>query len=123
MADGRTYGISFPFRQSNVGDYLLLTQYSDEEIRTNLLHLILTRKGSRYYLPDFGTRLYEFIFEPLDGETFGVLRGEIESAINTFIPNLTIQSIKIEPYVNSEPSLGELVVPEYLKLVEFFEKL
>ena len=63
MADGRTYGISFPFRQSNVGDYLLLTQQSDEEIRTDLLHLILTRKGSRYYLPDFGTRIYEFIFE------------------------------------------------------------
>ena len=38
-----------------------------KKIRADLLHLILTRKGSRYYLPDFGTRIYEFIFEPMDG--------------------------------------------------------
>jgi hypothetical protein len=56
--------------------------------------------------------LYEYIFEPLDGDTFSTLRSEIEESISTFIPNLTIQNISIEPYVNSEPSLGELVVPE-----------
>ena len=112
MANGVTYGINFPFRDSRRGDFLELTQLEAQQVKSDLIHLLLTRKGSRYYLPEFGTRLYEFIFEPLDGETFGVLRGEIESAINTFIPNLTIQSIKIEPYVNSETSLGELVVPE-----------
>jgi phage baseplate assembly protein W len=112
MANGITYGINFPFRQSIKGQYLSLSEKTDEEIRSNLIHLLLTRKGSRYYLPDFGTRLYEFIFEPLDGETFGVLRGEIEEAINTFIPNLTVQSITIEPYVNSDKSLGDPIVPE-----------
>ena len=70
MADGKTYGINFPFRQSIDGKYLSLSQNPDEEIRSNLIHLILSRKGSRYYLPDFGTRIYEFIFEPMDGASF-----------------------------------------------------
>jgi len=61
MADGKTYGINFPFGQSQDGKYLSLSQTPEEEIRTDLLHLILTRKGSRYYLPNFGTRIYEFI--------------------------------------------------------------
>ena len=108
MADGRTYGISFPFRQSNVGDYLLLTQQSDEEIRTDLLHLILTRKGSRYYLPDFGTRIYEFIFEPLDGETFENIKSDIEEQVAIYIPNLLINSITIEPYTETDEVVGQL---------------
>jgi phage baseplate assembly protein W len=108
MADGVTYGIIFPFRQSIEGKFLALSEETDEEIRSNLIHLLLTRKGSRYFLPDFGTRLYDFIFEPLDGETFDSIRGEIEDSVNKYIPNLTIQNISIEPYIDSEPSLGEL---------------
>ena len=49
MANGITYGITFPFRDSFNGKYLDLTDYASEEVRTNLIHLLLTRKGSRYY--------------------------------------------------------------------------
>ncbi len=62
MSQGKTYGINFPFLDSRTGKYLSLSETADEEIRTDLIHLLLTRKGSRYFLPDFGTRLYEFIF-------------------------------------------------------------
>ena len=65
MADGRTYGINFPFNDSRNGKYLSLSNDAAQEIRTDLIHLLLTRKGTRYYLPDFGTRLYEFIFESI----------------------------------------------------------
>jgi phage baseplate assembly protein W len=97
MADGRTYGINFPFRDSNFGDYLQLTQYQKDEIRADLIHLLLTRKGSRYYLPTFGTRIYEFIFEPFDGLTFDAIESDIRDAINLFMPNLIVNSITIEP--------------------------
>jgi len=70
MAFGKTYGVSFPFNDSQYGDYLNLTFTSDEEVRSNLIHLLLTRKGTRYYMPNFGTRLYEYIFEPIDAQTF-----------------------------------------------------
>ena len=109
MANGITYGINFPFRQSINGKYLSLSQTTDEEIRSNLIHLLLTRKGFRYYLPDFGTRLFEYIFEPLDGETFETLKTEIEDSITTYIPNLTIQNISIEPYKIGRASCRERV--------------
>ena len=80
MANGKTYGLSFPFVDSFDGKYLDLTDYAAEEIRSNLIHLLLTRKGSRYYLPDFGTRLYEYIFEPLDGPTFRNIESEIRDS-------------------------------------------
>jgi len=113
MANGITYGINFPFRQSINGKYLSLSETTDEEIRSNLIHLLLTRKGYRYYLPDFGTRLYEYIFEPLDGETFETLKTEIEDSVSTYIPNLTIQNITIEPYVEDQNSLDRIDTQEF----------
>lgn len=95
MANGKTYGITFPFRDSFDGKYLDTTDYADQEIRSNLIHLLLTRKGARYFLPDFGTRLYEYIFEPLDGPTFNQIESEIRDSVQTYIPNLQINNISV----------------------------
>ena len=109
MSDGVTYGINFPFRDSSDGKYLSLSKTTDEEIRTDLIHLLLTRKGTRYYMPDFGTRLYEYIFEPLDGPTFSEIEAEIRDSVNTYIPNLILNNISIEPASEGEENLGTYI--------------
>jgi phage baseplate assembly protein W len=95
MANGVTYGITFPFRDSFDGKYLDTTDFEDQEIRSSLIHLLLTRKGARYFLPDFGTRLYEYIFEPLDGPTFNQIESEIRDSVEKYIPNLLITKISV----------------------------
>lgn len=97
MANGITYGLQFPFNDSRKGDYLQLTELREQQIKSDLIHLLLTRKGSRYYLPEFGTRLYDFIFEPLDGLTFQSIESDIRDAIGQFMPNLLVNQITIEP--------------------------
>ena len=97
MANGITYGISFPFVDSFTGRYLDVTESTEGETRASLVHLVLTRKGSRYFLPDFGTRLYEFIFEPLDGPTFSDIESEIRDTVRTYMPNLQITNVTVEP--------------------------
>jgi len=90
-----TYGIDYPFKDSPKGDYLNMTETPEREVRANLIHLILTRKGSRYYLPDFGTRLYEFIFDQNDMITYTLIEEEIREGVKNYIPNLDINSIDI----------------------------
>jgi phage baseplate assembly protein W len=90
-----TYGLDFPFRDSVKGDFLKMTESPEREIRANLIHLLLTRKGSRYYLPDFGTRLYEYIFDQNDVVTFGAIEDEIRESVKKYIPNLDINSINV----------------------------
>jgi phage baseplate assembly protein W len=90
-----TYGIDYPFRDSSKGDYLNMTEVPEKEIRANLIHLILTKKGSRYYLPDFGTRMYEFIFDQNDFVTHNLIEEEIREGVKKYIPNLDINSISI----------------------------
>jgi phage baseplate assembly protein W len=102
MAEGLTYGVNFPFNTSPRGDALKMTETVSEQIKSSLLHLLLTRKGSRYYLPDFGTRLYEFLFEPLDIVSFDVIEDDIRSSVARYIPNLIINKILIEPIDQDE---------------------
>ena len=90
-----TYGIDFPFRDSRTGDFLNLTTTTEKEIRANLIHLLLSRKGSRYFLPDFGTRLYEYIFNQNDIVTHNNIEEEIREGVRKYIPNLDINSIKV----------------------------
>lgn len=87
------YGIDFPFRDSQKGDFLNMTETPEREVRANLIHLILTRRGSRYYLPDFGTRIYEYIFEQNDFVSWNLIEEEIRESVKKYIPNLDINSI------------------------------
>ena len=95
-----TYGIDYPFRDSSKGDFLKMTETPEREVRANLIHLLLTKKGTRYYLPDFGTRIYEYIFDQNDIVTFNLIEEEIRDSVRKYIPNLDINSIKIDSAEN-----------------------
>jgi phage baseplate assembly protein W len=88
-------GIAFPFKDSDNGDFFRLTRTPEEEIKSNLIHLLMTKKGSRFMLPSFGTNLYQYLFEPLDENTIAKIENEIHDAVEKFIPNLKINKIII----------------------------
>ena len=110
MANVVTYGINFPFNDSKDGRYLSLSTTPKDELRTDLIHLLLTRKGSRYFLPDFGTRLYEFLFEPFDGLTFNAIEADIRDSVSKYIPNLKITSIQVYDASTEEESDNRTVI-------------
>ena len=90
------YGIRFPFKDSPEGLFLNVNSKTDDEVRSSLIHLILTVKGSRYFLPDFGTNLMKFVYEPLDNTTKLSIDNEIRDAVDKFIPNLTINDVNVK---------------------------
>jgi len=93
MAKTRYINIDFPFKDSKKGFYLKLNQTDRDAIRADLLHLLLTNKGERLYLPDFGSDLKKFIFEPNDDITHEEIRENLNDTIKKYIPNLIINSI------------------------------
>ena len=109
MAERQTFGIDFPFQDSVYGDYLKMTETTESEIKANLIHLLLTRKGSRYFLPDFGTSLYEYIFEPLDSPTFNSIEAEIREQVIKYIPNLKITNVDVTSALDAEELPGTVV--------------
>ena len=89
-------GIKFPFEEDPKGFFLATTKTSAEEIKSNLIHLLLTRKGERLYNVDFGTRLLEFLFEPNDNDTYEDIKSSLQEDISKWITNLTINNIEVK---------------------------
>ena len=72
-------GFPFPFRLGEQG----LTPISGEEkIRQSIYIILMTRQGERPLRPEFGSRIWEYVFE-LPGETVRhLLCTEIVQAID-----------------------------------------
>ncbi len=111
-----TFGLDFPFVQSNSGDYVGLTSLPESEVKSMLIHLLLTRKGSRYYLPDFGTNLYQYIFEPLDEITLGKIENEINDAVEKYIPNLKLNSVEITKVGDEEGNKNNTDLEHHIRI-------
>jgi phage baseplate assembly protein W len=88
--------INYPFKNSQQGYYLDMNETNSAAIKSDLMHLLLTRKGERLYMPEFGTDLLKFIFDPYDNKTITDLKMEISDTVKKFIPNLTINNIIVD---------------------------
>jgi len=107
MAKTRYKNIDFPFKDSKKGFYFELNQTDRDAIRADLLHLLLTNKGDRLYLPDFGSDLRKFIFEPNDSITHDDIKKSLNDSISRYIPNLIVNSIKFR-----DDEVEELIIVE-----------
>lgn len=98
MSQNNKYiNINFPFKDSEKGYFLDLNRDDSNAIRSNLMHLLLTKKGERFYNPDFGTNLLRYIYEPNDSISYSSMKSDIKDTIKKYIPNLKIDEITIEP--------------------------
>lgn len=96
--------IQFPFKDSQDGFLVALTKDDNRAVKSDLMHLILTKKGERLYNPDFGTDLIKYIFEPNDGLTLGEITLDIKQTVKKYLPNLKINEIATEQSEDSEYS-------------------
>jgi Phage baseplate assembly protein W len=82
-------GISYPVR---AGEYGLVEVGTDEElIQGNIVQILGTRKGERVMLPLFGSRVMDFIHEPIDDITLQLLRVELVDAIKMWEPRVRLE--------------------------------
>lgn len=87
--------ITFPFEDDVKGKFLKMERDSKRAIKSDLLHLLLTQKKQRLYLPSFGVNLKQYLFEQNEGVVHKSIQNEIETSIQNFIPNLTILEITV----------------------------
>jgi phage baseplate assembly protein W len=107
MSKTRYINIDFPFRDSDNGFYFKMNKTDKDAIRADLLHLLLTNKGERLYLPEFGSDLKKFIFEPNDEITQEQIKDNLNQTIIRFIPNLLINDISFR-----NDTIEELIIVE-----------
>lgn len=89
-----SYNITFPFKDDNeTRSFIKMNQVSKDAYSSNLLLLLLTQKGERYYEPDYGTNLLKYIFEPNDQLTATDIEEEIRNSVALYIPQVQVSSV------------------------------
>ena len=107
MAQKNYINIQFPFQDDPDGKFLKLNTDAKQAIKSDLVHLLLTNKGERLYLPNFGANLRQYLFEPNDDTFANSIKNEINQAIKEFIPNLQVTELTVTP---SETNIHAVVV-------------
>ena len=89
-------GAAFPVKETNTGG-LFSASYDTINIRAGLIQLLLTRRGERVMMPDFGTDARELVFEPLDAGTTSRLEKQIRDAVSKYMPEIIINKLSATP--------------------------
>jgi phage baseplate assembly protein W len=89
-------GVGLPFNAPGVFNSIYSTR---EQIKFNIINLVLTSKGERIENPNFGTTLRSQLFGQMTEDTLNNVREDIINSVATYIPEVSIQNIEllIEP--------------------------
>ena len=81
-------GVAFPLDETNMFSG---TETVKEQVKANLLNLLLTYPGERINLPNYGIGMKNLLFEQnIDLET---LKEKIQTQISTYIPSIQLRNI------------------------------
>ena len=85
-------GVSLPFN----GPVAFNSTYSTaDQIKSNLINLLLTNKGERIMNPQFGADLKTVIFEGITEDTSTLIKNLIITNVAIFVPEVTIINVNI----------------------------
>ena len=90
----KAINIKFPLEDDVEKNVLFKQNYvTKDALVSNLLLLLLTDEGERFYMSDYGINLRKYIFQPNDSITEAEITEEIKERVKQFIPQLTITKV------------------------------
>jgi phage baseplate assembly protein W len=84
-------GVAFPLDDNNM---FKGTQTLKEQIKSNLINVLLTHQGERVMEPNFGVGLKHYIFE--QNINLESLENKINDQINYYIPEITLVKVIVD---------------------------
>ena len=86
---------------SNAGDSVFALSYSTEtQAISNLKNLLLTRKGERFMQPDFGTIIYDSLFEQSTLDLEQRIEDGLNEDIALWLPYIVIDNIEVNRLID-----------------------
>ncbi len=90
MAD-KFLGLQYPLVKTTRG--LLAQKKGVDQIKADLLQLLLTNPGERVMLPEYGTPLRELFFDPNDVALKNKAKNMITESITKWEPRIALQNV------------------------------
>jgi uncharacterized protein len=98
MSDDASFigrGWSFPPRFDGKLHQLEMVEL-EEDVRESLFILFSTRIGERVTNPEFGSRLHDLVWRPMDKATIFLIKEAVDEAVSRYEPRILIEGIQID---------------------------
>jgi uncharacterized protein len=122
-------GWSFPLGVSVQGGLQLSS--TERNIEESIVLILRTNLGERVYRPNFGSRLSELVFAPMNTQTLLLIRLHIQEALSMWEPRIVLDAVHTDPdpmrgrvditinyHLKDSHDSRSLVYPFYLNGVE-----
>lgn len=91
-----TIGVAFPLDDTNM---FKGTRTVKEQVKSNLLNVLLTEKGERVNEPNFGVGLKSILFQQHPDED--ALKENITTQISIYVPEITLIDVLVD-FINDQ---------------------
>ena len=98
MSDAANFsgrGITFPMRVDQSGSISMGSGADD--IDANLKVVLITAPGERVMRPQFGCRIWDLVFEPINANTLGLMAEAVKDAVSQWEPRVDLLDVVITP--------------------------
>ncbi len=96
-------GIRFPMGVDHRGGIALTS--GPEDLDCSLRVILSTAPGERVMRPEFGCRIWDLLFEPVNANTLGLMAQATREAVAQWEPRVELEEVEVVP----DPRAPELV--------------
>ena len=94
-------GCELPLNKNQYG-YFSPTIYTIDQAKSNLQNLILTNKGERLMMPEFGCDIYKLLFDNIDlYEISEIVKSNISNAAQRWLPYISLKEISVDSSIEN----------------------
>ena len=86
-------GINLPIDSAN-GASMASTYFTKDQVKANFRNVLSTMIGERVMQPEFGTYLYNYLFEPSNEDLKNKqITAEVERCASVWVPQILVQDV------------------------------
>lgn len=90
--------LPYSMEKNQYGDIDL--KYDVAAVKQSIIDIIMTRKGEREFMPDYGSRIIYLLMEKITPITQIMIQNEIKTSLETWEPRITVNNINVEVVPN-----------------------
>lgn len=88
-------GVGWPLRVDESGSIAMTSGIDD--IEKSMRVVLSTAIGERPMRPDFGCRIWDLMFEPLNSNTLGLMEDAVREALSRWEPRAHVDEVTVTP--------------------------
>jgi phage baseplate assembly protein W len=85
-------GVSLPFNGPGVFNKTYSTK---DQIKSNVINLLLTNRGERIMNPNFGADIKDLLFEGMTDNLKSIIQDRVAASFTTYIPQASISNVDV----------------------------